>query len=333
MVRWALVALASLTLLVLTGCAPAPNVTPGPTAEAFRIVAYNAEWLFDGVGDPDGAPWSDRPEADRHLQDVAGVLGRPGGDFIGLAEVEDAAILGRLNDLLGGGYESVFVQGTDVATGQDVAALTKIQPSATPCRSERRASYPVPGSVLACATGDSGVSKHYAIDLTILGFPVTILGTHLRAYPDRCKEAAQREAQAKVLADLARDARGRGREIVILGDLNDYDGAVPDSAGSRPISIVLATLKDLDPSTPGDELDNVCARLPQSERYTCWYDRDDDGKDDGGSERSQIDFVLVSRRLAALVTAVSIDHSTPAGSVSDHWAVVVDLALSTSAAP
>ncbi len=327
MSRWGVVPFLIIAVLALGGCAPPRDASPDPIAATFRLVAYNAEWLFDGVGDPDAAPWRDRAAADRHLRAVADVLGRLDADFIGLAEVENLGTLERLSALVGDGHDGLFVQGTDVATGQDVAALTKTPPTRSPQRTERRVAYPVPGSALACATGDSGVSKHYAVEMTILGLPVTILGAHLRAFPDGCKESAQREAQAAVLADLAREALHRGREVVLLGDLNDYDAAVPDVAGNRPISIVLATLKDVDPAVPGDELENVCARLPQRERYTHWYDRDGDGIDDGAREYSQIDYVLVSPGLAALVHQVAIDRSYAPGAVSDHWPVVVDFAL------
>ncbi len=325
--RWGVALTLLVAALALGGCAPPREPSPDPVATTFRLVAYNAEWLLDGAGDPDAAPWQDRAAADRHLHAVAGVLGRLDADFIGLAEVENLEILERLSVLIGDAHDALFVQGTDVATGQDVAALAKVSPTRNPQRTERRAAYPVPGSALACATGDSGVSKHYAIEVTILGFPVTVLGAHLRAFPDGCKESAQREAQAAVLAALAREALHRGREVVLLGDLNDYDAAVPDVAGNRPISVVLATLKDVDPASPGDELENVCARLPQRERYTHWYDRDGDGVDDGTRELSQIDYVLVSRGLAPLVQQVAIDRSYPPGAVSDHWPVVVDFAL------
>jgi endonuclease/exonuclease/phosphatase family metal-dependent hydrolase len=150
--------------------------------------------------------------------------------------------------------------------------------------------------------------------------------------PDRCDRSIQREAQATVLADLARDALAAGRNVIVLGDLNDFDGATLDVAGSRPSSQVLSILKNLDPATEGDELVNVCARLPQSERYTNWYDRDDDGIDDGVREHSQIDFILVSRGLADRIHYVAIDHTAPAGEVSDHWPIVVDFALGTDIA-
>jgi endonuclease/exonuclease/phosphatase family metal-dependent hydrolase len=321
-----------LFVVSLAGCTRVSNLVPGSTPSAFRIVAFNAEWLFDGVADPAESPWASPAAAREHLEDVAEALRQLSANYISLAEVENAEMLSKLNALLGDAYTPIFVQGTDTSTGQDVAALTAVAPEHAPFRVNDRVAYPVPGSTLTCASGDSAVSKHYVVDVRLADLAVTIIGVHFRAYPDRCSESAQREAQAAVVASIARGALARGREVIVLGDVNDFDGTVPDVAGSAPISGVLGLLKDLDPAAAGDELVNVCAGVPQSDRYTNWYDRDRDGIDDGTRERSQIDHVLVSRGLAARVSAVSIDHSAPSGSVSDHWPIVVDFAVPASVA-
>ncbi len=307
-------------------CIGALDPVPGPAPATFRVVAFNAEWLFDGVNDSIDH-WGTPARARQHLEAVAAALQPLDADYISLAEVENAAVLSELNTLLGNGYSQVFVQGTDTSTGQDVAALSILAPIQTPSRTDERITYPVTGSLLNCGTGSYGVSKNYAADFDLAGTPVTIIGAHLLAYPDRCDRSIQREAQATALANLAREALSRGREVIVLGDLNDFDDAAADAAGNRPSSRVLSILKNLDPAADGDELVNVCAALPQEDRYTDWYDRDGDGVDDGAREHSQIDFVLVSRRLAERVSYVTIAHTTPAGEVSDHWPIVVDLTI------
>ncbi len=318
--------LLALALPFLVGSAQASDVVAAPDAPVFRIVAFNAEWLFDGVDDSIDH-WGSPERAQQHLEDVADSLRTLDADYISLEEVENADMLGRLNALLGGAYSPIFVQGTDTSTGQDVAALSALLPERAAERTDERVAYPIAGSLLSCGTGTSGVSKNYWVNLDLQGTPVTIIGTHLLAYPDRCSRSIEREAQATVLADLARDAVSRGREIILLGDLNDFDGAAPDAAGNKPGSRVLALLKNLDPARDGDELVNVCAALPQEERYTDWYDRNGNGIDDGKIEHSQIDFILVSPALAERVSYVSIAHTTAAGEVSDHWPIVMDLAI------
>ena len=321
-----------LFVVSLAGCTRVSNLIPDPTPSAFRIVSYNAEWLFDGVADPAGSPWASPAAAQEHLEDVAEALRQLSANYISLAEVENAEMLSKLNALLGNAYTPIFVQGTDTSTGQDVAALSAIAPLRAPSRTENRVAYPVPGSSLACSTGTKGVSKHYVAELDLYGTPITILGAHFLAYPDRCERSIEREAQATVIANLAREAISHGREVIVLGDLNDFDGAAIDAAGNRPSSQVLSILKNLDPAVEGDELVNVCATLPQDDRYTDWYDRDGDGIDDGTREHSQIDFILVSRGLAERIAYVTLAHSTPAGAVSDHWPVVLDLSLSSEVA-
>ncbi|MCX6092105.1 MAG: endonuclease/exonuclease/phosphatase family protein [Candidatus Bipolaricaulota bacterium] len=315
-----------LGVLLLSGCTRAADLVLPPAASTFRVVAFNAEWLFDGVNDSIDH-WGSPARAQAHLEGVADVLRPLDADYIGLAEVEDAGMLSKLDALLGNGYSQIFVQGTDTSTGQDVAALSTLTPLQAPSRTDERVAYPVAGSLLTCGSGTYAVSKNYRADFDLAGTPVTIIGAHFLAYPDRCDRSIQREAQATVLANLAREALARGREVIVLGDLNDFDPAAFDAAENRPSSRVLSILKDLDPSVEGDELVNVCAALPQEDRYTDWYDRNGNGIDDGAREHSQIDFILVSRGLADRVAYVTIAHTTAAGAVSDHWPIVMDLTI------
>jgi len=50
----------------------------------------------------------------------------------------------------------------------------------------------------------------------------------------------QREAQATVLANLISDHAKDGDEIIMAGDLNDYDNKFLDCADSVPISRVIS---------------------------------------------------------------------------------------------
>ncbi len=294
----------------------------GVQTGSFTIVTFNAEWLFDGVDDR-MAPWKSPTEAEEHLKRVFQVLDGIDADFISLEEVENLRMLNRLASLFGDDvYRPIFVQGRDTATRQNVGALTKYLPL-NYGRTDIRVVYPIPNSRLTCRAGDKGVSKNYWADLDLDGIPVTIIGVHFLAFPDRCDRAVKREAQAAVIRELAEKALKRGREVIILGDMNDFDGTVLDASSDRPISIVLKTLKDVDPALPGDELRNVCDRIPQAERYTAWYDRNRNHYYDPGDELSQIDFILVSKGLYDRIVDVRIDHSYRAGWASDHWLVVI----------
>jgi hypothetical protein len=67
----------------------------------------------------------------------------------------------------------------------------------------------------------------------------------------------------------------------------------------------------------------------QDQRYTSWFDRDRDNRDDGtgGGENSAIDHVLVSQKLWDVISGVDIIHEAPAGvsgeALSDHWPILV----------
>lgn len=63
------------------------------------------------------------------------------------------------------------------------------------------------------AEDDTGVSKHLIARFSVSGVPITVLGAHLKAFPTDEASCAQREAQARVLADQAQAALARGDEV------------------------------------------------------------------------------------------------------------------------
>jgi len=292
----------------------------GPVA--FTVLALNACWLFDGVGEEEfsTAP-QDAAEAEAHLADVASYLASVDPDFVSLAEIEDAAMLDRLNEKLGGEYHPIFVQGTDDYTGQDVAALSRF-PVTGSGRSGDRVRYPIPESRLRGPQGVEEVSKHFWTTTEIGGTTIALIGLHLLAYPDDLQRVTRREAQASIIRDLAKRFLDDGLEVIVLGDVNDFDVDVCDAAGNEPRSCVDRLLKDVDPDREGDELFNVCDRLEQSDRYSYWYDRNRNGIDDGDAEHSQIDHMYVSRGLEPYLVDVRIDRAYEARTVSDHWPIV-----------
>ena len=297
-------------------------LTPSDGPVTFTVVALNACWLFDGVGEEEFSTAPQSPdEAAAHLSDVASYLATIVPDFISLAEIEDAAMLDRLNQELGSEYHPVFVQGTDDYTGQDVAALSRFQVVESG-RSDAQVRYPVPESQLRAPQGVQGAAKHFWATTEISGMPVTLIGLHFLAYPDDLQRVTRREAQATIIRDLARGFLDAGHEIIILGDVNDFDAEICDAAGNEPRTCVDRLLKDIDPDREGDELINVCGRLERSDRYSYWYDRNRNGIDDGDEEHSQIDHMLVSRGLEPYLVDVRIDRVYESGTVSDHWPIV-----------
>jgi len=294
----------------------------------FTIVTLNACWLFDGEGEEDfyAAPQSTE-EAEEHLTNVANYLSTIDADFITIEEIESADMLHRLNEKLGGEYYEIFVQGTDDHTGQDVAGLSRFPISATG-RSDETQHYPIPNSRFRAPMGTEDVAKHFWATIEIGEETITFIGLHLLAYPDDLERVVRREAQALIIQNLAKGFLDLGHEVIILGDVNDFDSAVCDAADNEPRSCVDTLFKDIDPESEGEEMVNAAESIPQAERYTYWYDKNRNGIDDGPEEHSMIDHVYVSRNLASQIMDVRIDHTGyEAHTVSDHWPVIVEFNL------
>ena len=291
------------------------------TAEGVRLATFNGEFLFDGEGDEGEAsfPWKGDPAAARAHRDAVGrAIRQLDADVVVVTEVESLRTLELLLDesLSGLGYTATLVDGRDTFTGQDVGLLSRV-----PVEAAGRTDVRVP-----VGAGDEtyGVSKNLWARMTLAGRPVTLVGVHFLARPDDVSRRDRREAQAEVVRLLVAAEVEAGRDVVVLGDLNDHDESVPDRAGSRPITDVLATIKAAGPG-PEDNLVNVLADVPQAERFTSFWDRDGDGEFDEG-EFSAIDHVLLSPALYRLVRDVRYVHAHDPREVTDHFPIVVTLA-------
>lgn len=293
-----------------------------------RIMQYNAEWLF--LKTYNGCPgtscsWPTEDAAAKHMTYVANTINTLKPDIINLCEVEGCYELCVLAQQLNDSYTPYLLFGTDTATGQNVGLLTKYAPASDLWRTSATAAYPVPGSKCGyTGTGTTGVSKHYVTSYYVGNRTLFLLGAHLLAIPTEPSRCAQREAQATVLAQLITNILADPtHDLIVLGDMNDYDDAVPDSNNNAPTSNVLSILK-----TAGN-LTSAASLLPQSQRYTDWYDPNGDCKAQT-NEYSMIDHVLVSPGLVNKITEVSIPHiyDEYCGTYnSDHYPVMITLVM------
>jgi len=313
-------------------CKTAPS-TPQDRREdknSLVVAAFNAEWLFlDGKSCPgSGCPWTNEQQALQHFADVAKVIQEVNADIISLEEVQDCDALGALIELLPSdfGYKPYLIKGTDSATGQNVGLLTRIDPSVDLKRTELRASFPIDGTNCGPTTAStSGISKHYYTVINVNGIRILFLGMHLIAFPIDASRCNQREAQASVAQALITTLKGQFDELIVLGDLNDYSASVLDAANDRPNSRVLEWLSN---PTEGITLTNIAEYLTQPNRYTAWYDIDNNCQDQGGKEHTSIDHLLISSGLNSRLNSSWIDHSynvTCKTQYSDHWPIVVSL--------
>lgn len=320
-----LIGMVALGLILVVGLfAPTVHTAdPISITDDFTVVALNACWLFDGVGEEqfNTAPQCEE-DAEEHLIRVANYLATVDADFISIEEIESADMLHRLNEKLGGDYNEIFVQGTDDYTGQDVAGLSRLPVDAMG-RSDDTQRYPIPGSRFRAPMGTEDVAKHFWATIQVGDETITFIAVHLLAYPDDLQRAVRREAQALIIQRLAKSFLDLGHEVIIMGDINDFDSSVCDAAGNQPRSCVDTLFTDIDGDVEGDEMMNAASFIPQAERYTYWYDENHNDIDDGPEEHSMIDHMYVSLGLADSISSVRIDHAGyEARTVSDHWPII-----------
>lgn len=301
-----------------------------------RLVQYNVEWLFidyySGMDCPgNGCTWKNTTEAEKHMDYVSKRIQSINPDIINFCEVEGCDELNILKDKLDGTYIPYLKKGTDTSTGQNVGMLTRIDPLKSLYRTEAKNTYPISNSTCGYtgSSGSSGVSKHYITEFIFNEMNVAFISAHLLAIPTDPSRCAQREAQASILQNMIFNYINNDYEIIMIGDFNDYDSEVLDVNSDKPISIVLDILKGLKGNFAGlYELKNIAEIIPQSERYSDWWDSDNNCNTASKSDYSMIDHILVTENIKKNVVDAFIYHGYEeyCGKYdSDHYPVVVDL--------
>lgn len=298
-----------------------------PDKTSLVLMTLNAEWLWDGLPPEEGqvefgARRGSPQMAARHMEAIAAIIGRADADIVLLCEVENLKALELLNDryLKDKGYRAYLVEGRDTHTGQDVGLLTRLDPVGERISRDDRKGM--------SGVTSKGVSKNLVARFESHGSRLAVIGVHLLANPTDDGRKPDRQAQADAIRGMARDLWKDGYWVVVMGDLNDFDGAEDslDKRGSKPITNVLKTIRDLDPRDPTDDLLNASARVPRELRYTCYFDRDENGEVDPATEYDAIDHVLLSRPLFHRIREVRILHEHDPRDVTDHFPIVVKLA-------
>ena len=304
--------------------------------KTFRLMQYNVEWLFTNVYNNcpgSGCTWANESEAYIHLSYVENVIDDLSPDLVNLCEVEGCDELNLLNSQ--GIYTPYLLFGTDSSTGQNVGMLKRSQPLDILARTSDKVNYPVPGSTCGYvgSPGSEGVSKHYYTRILLGNTFVHVIGLHLLAYPDNITRCAEREAQAQVvqrlvvgiLADFPDD------EIIVMGDINDFDAEVADLNDNKPISMVLDILKGYAGEFAGQyELSTVANLVDKKERYTDWWDKDTNCVATT-DEYSMIDHILMTQRLYDTIINVTYYHGYKeyCGKYdTDHFPILVDFDIS-----
>jgi exonuclease III len=303
-----------------------------------RIVQYNVEWLFidyysamDCPGE--GCSWKNETDAYTHMDYVAEVINDLEPDIINLCEVEGCDELNILNEKLYNNYSTYLKKGTDTSTGQNVGLLTRIEPVINLYRNEDRYEYPISGSECGYtgSSGTSGVSKHYITEFKLGNMDVAFISAHLVAIPTDPARCAQREAQAAVLQSIISNYIANNYEIIMIGDFNDYDAEVLDLNNNKPTSKVLDILKGNIPLyASGYTLYSVAETILQCDRYSDWWDSDNNCNTTSAKDYSMIDHILVTDSIRQHIVDSFIYHAYKeyCGKYnSDHYPLVIDISL------
>jgi exonuclease III len=311
-----------------------PNEDRRNNKTSLRLVQYNVEWLFvdyySNFDCPGSCTWANETEALKHLDSVSNVINKLKPDIINLCEVEGCDELNMVIDNLDDkkSYKPYLKKGTDTYTGQNVGIITKIDPAINLYRIEDRYKYPIDGSKCGYnGNGTTGVSKHYITEYKINNLYLVIIGAHLLANPLDPLRCSEREAQAQILQSIIYIYMAIGYEVIVIGDMNDYDDEILDINNNVPTSQVLNILK----GNYGDykntyNLYSIGNKIDKKERYTDWYDANLNCIGDI-EDYSIIDHILLSKGLIDKVNNVFIYHEYDeyCGKYdSDHYPIVVD---------
>jgi exonuclease III len=302
---------------------------------SLRLVQYNTEWLFIDYYAPmdcpgSGCTWKSQSDAETHLFYVVSIIKDLNPDIINICEIEGCDELQILKSQLDTTYNPYLKKGTDTGTGQNVGLLTKIDPIVSLTRSEEKVSYPINGTMCGTTTayGTTGVSKHYITEFKLDDLLVAFIGAHLLAIPTDPSRCVQREAQAQVLQNVIANYITKGYEVILIGDMNDYDNEVVDLNNNKPTSRVLDIMKGIDGQKKGTyNLTNIAYRMKQEERFSDWWDSDSNCDTSSQKDYSMIDHILVTQKIDTKIVDTYIYHgyNEYCGKWnSDHFPVVVD---------
>lgn len=307
-----------------------------------RLIQYNVEWLFidyyktmDCPGN--GCTWHNDSQAKLHMSYVLDIVNKLQPDIINFCEIEDCD---ELNMLSNSSYLPYLKKGTDSATGQNVGFLSKVDPIVDLYRSEEKIAYPLDNNQCGnttdngttdngtTANGTTGVSKHYITELSINSINIALIGVHLLAMPTDPSRCVQREGQSQVLQNIIFSYIQKDYEIIILGDMNDYDGDILDINSHKPTSRVLEILKGTEGKyKSGYTLLSVASKISKEERFSDWYDSDNNCNTSSINDYSMIDHILITPKLMDIVENVFIYHGYDEycnKMNSDHYPIVVD---------
>ena len=273
------------------------------------VATFNVENLFDLLDDPvkDDTGSTPTPEAlDTKLAKltlaIAEKLHTP--DIVVVQEVENTAILQQLADHVnayaGTSYSVASIETSD-ARGIEVGFMWNT------ARVANLDTYQMTGADVDSAFGPGSASPGREPLVGVFEFngeEITVIGNHFKSkggddplfginWPPIRVTEVQRKLQASVVRDFVNDlfAGDPDANVIVTGDLNDFEFGEPGEGEDHPISIVEGSDNEV-------SLHNLINGIKKAQRYTYIFD--------GNSQ--VLDHMLVSSSLLANSTKVRIMH-------------------------
>jgi predicted extracellular nuclease len=273
------------------------------------IASINLERFYDATDDPNVGDAVLTPEAYSHRLHKAALLLEEvmlAPDIVGLAEIEDVAVLQNLaatissvsyaafllpgND--GSGINIGFLVNTARVSVLEIAQEGKSAMFTNPNTGAPSILHDRPPLLLRVAVPDP-LSAH--------ALHLTIIMNHLRSMIDIDDPAAgafvraKRRAQAESVAQLVQQHQSAGEDMVVMGDFNafEFNDGYADILGSilgSPATSNEVVLGSADFVNPN--LFNLIETLPLPERYSYVFD----------GNAQALDHILVSRGLQSRAT-------------------------------
>lgn len=187
-----------------------------------------------------------------------------------------------------------FVKSKDTKTGQNCALISSIKPDINPYMFSNK------------------ISKHFISYFTIFNVKIALIGCHLLANPQSMHINNQREKQALVLQTKIKSLIQNNYEILLAGDINDFDNDICDASFSKSYSNVIEIIKN------NGNLINLSKKLQQKDRYTYNFN----------NKNVMIDHIFTTQKLYNKIKHVDIYHiKEKTIDDSDHDPIIVDFCL------
>lgn len=327
-----------------TQCPYSPTVPSDRRTDknVVRLIQYNVEWMF--YDEYSGCPgsscvWTNQSEVLTHMDYVSNIINELNPDIVNFCEIEGCDEINMLINKTNPSFNPYLIKGTDSATGQNVGMMTLIDPTIDLYRVETKYEYPISNSQCGYTWGNgtTGVSKHYITQFEFTKLDGSVINTamisaHLLAYPTDPERCAKREAQAMVLQEKIYNLINDGLEVIMIGDLNDWDNLILDANDNKPISQVLDILKgNIGVYSSQYVLKSIGDKIFQDQRYSEYWDENNDCQTQS-TEFSMIDHILLTPNLYSIVSNAFAYHAYPHSCNknsynSDHDPVVIDFQL------